>query len=251
MPDDISSILRGWPFEPGRINVRLVEGADGRKKMQIRVQLGLLQLELEGRPDGERPHGFESLLEYQLDRVRRYQKDSPGASGFVLTIDECRALREEAVMFYHRYVGLFVLEEYEGVVRDTSRNLAVIDLLRDYAADELDRQTLEQFRPHVIMMRARAEAARAISQKNPRAALKLLEAAIVEIRAALSEAGSSGDSDESNELQLLEGMRDALVPRLPVSQRVELEERLQAAIAAENFELAAILRDELRMLRES
>jgi protein-arginine kinase activator protein McsA len=43
-------------------------------------------------------------------------------------------------------------------------------------------------------------------------------------------------------------MRDALVPKLPLSQRAELRQRLEAAIAAENYELAAILRDELRML---
>jgi protein-arginine kinase activator protein McsA len=40
------------------------------------------------------------------------------------------------------------------------------------------------------------------------------------------------------------------VPRLPTSQRAELEERLRRAVAAENFELAAILRDELRTLEE-
>jgi hypothetical protein len=248
MSDDISAILRGWPHEPGRINVRLVDGADGRRKMQIRVQLGLLQLDLEGRPDGERPHGFDSLLDYQLDRVSRYQRQSPGASGFVLTSEECRALREEAVLYYHRYVGLFVLEDYEGVVRDTSRNLDLLDLLRDFAADDAERHVLEQFRPHLIMMRARAEAARALAGKDARAALRILDAAIIHVRQALSEAGLGPDLDRSNELQLLQGMRDALVPRLPVSQRVELEERLHAAIAAENFELAAILRDELRML---
>ena len=43
-------------------------------------------------------------------------------------------------------------------------------------------------------------------------------------------------------------LRDALVPQLPVSQRSELEERIRAAIDAENYELAAILRDELRIL---
>lgn len=251
MADDIVSILRDWPFEPGRINVRLIEGQDGRRKMQIRVQLGLLQLELEGRPDGARPHGFDSLLEHQLDRVSRYQEESPGASGFVLSSDECRALREEAVMYYHRYVGLFVLEDYEGVVRDTTRNLAVIDLLRDYAAEEIDRQALEHLRPHLITMRARAEAAHALAQKNPRAALRVLDAAIADIRATVSSVETPDADEGSNDLELLQGMRDALVPRLPVSQRVELEERLQAAIAAENFELAAILRDELRMLRES
>ncbi len=45
-------------------------------------------------------------------------------------------------------------------------------------------------------------------------------------------------------------MRDALVPKLPVSQRMELKERLQAALDAENYELAAVLRDELRLLTE-
>ena len=33
----------------------------------------------------------------------------------------------------------------------------------------------------------------------------------------------------SNEVHLLRGMREMLVPKLPSSQRVELEERLQAA----------------------
>ena len=51
-----------------------------------------------------------------------------------------------------------------------------------------------------------------------------------------------------NEVQLLRGMREMLVPKLPTSQRSELEERLRAAIRAENYELAAILRDELRQL---
>ena len=54
---------------------------------------------------------------------------------------------------------------------------------------------------------------------------------------------------EPPEIQLLVGMRDVLVPRLPSSQRVELEQRLKAAIEAENYELAAVLRDELRMMK--
>ena len=38
------------------------------------------------------------------------------------------------------------------------------------------------------------------------------------------------------------------MPRLPASQRVELQTRLSNAIDRENFELAAILRDEIRQL---
>ena len=89
---------------------------------EVRLDLGVLQMEMEGRPDGARPESFESLLDYQKDRLERYSRQSGGAEGFVLSRDECRRLREEAVQYYHRYVGLFALSEYAGVVRDTTRN---------------------------------------------------------------------------------------------------------------------------------
>jgi protein-arginine kinase activator protein McsA len=47
---------------------------------------------------------------------------------------------------------------------------------------------------------------------------------------------------------LLRALLDALTLKLPTSQRHELERRLQQALAAENYELAAILRDELRQM---
>jgi protein-arginine kinase activator protein McsA len=247
---DITELLREWPHEPGRINVRLITGADGRKKMQIRIDMGVLQLELDGRPDGQRPQGFESSLDYQVDRLQRYVREGGSADGFVLTPEECKQLREEAVQYYHRYMGLFVLDDYEGTIRDTKRNLAVLDLCRNHAATESDRTFLEQFRPYIIMMRTRAEATRAIVQNQAKRALEALDRGMEEIRQALEESGAAEEFDEANEVQLLRGMRDALVPKLPTSQRVELEERLKAALDAENYELAAILRDELRMMRE-
>ena len=78
------------------------------------------------------------------------------------------------------------------------------------------------------------------------AATAALDAGLEELRAAL---GSRAEG--SNEAILLAGMRDALVPRLPSSQRVDLQERLRAALAAENYELAAILRDELRQMPDA
>lgn len=238
-------------MEPGRINARRIKGADGRTKLQIRIDLGVLQMEMEGRPDGQRPEGFESLLDYQRDRLRRYAAHAGDeAAGFVLSQDECRALREEAVQYYHRYVGLFALADYQGVVRDTSRNLALFDLCARFGETEQDRAVLEQFRAPVLMMRARSAAELAIQAGQPKQALAALEHGLAEIRAMFEEAGRLDDFDQANEVQLLRGMRDALVPKLPASQKVELQERLRAAIDAENYELAAILRDELRMMED-
>ncbi|MEE2972755.1 MAG: UvrB/UvrC motif-containing protein, partial [Planctomycetota bacterium] len=74
-------------------------------------------------------------------------------------------------------------------------------------------------------------------------ARRVLDAAITELREAVPDGGG-----EPQEIPMLEGMRDVLQPQLPTSQRYELERRLQAALTAENYELAAILRDELRQL---
>ena len=52
MSKDLGPILGDWPHEPGQITVRKIRGTDGRVKIQLRVDLGLLQMEADGRPDG-------------------------------------------------------------------------------------------------------------------------------------------------------------------------------------------------------
>jgi hypothetical protein len=152
---DIGPVLRGWEYEAGTINVRKISGADGRPKLQMRLDLGLLQMEMTGRPDGRRPFGCESLLEHYESRLADHEKRTGSDLGFTLTGGECRGLREEAVMYYQRYLSLFVLEEFPGVVRDTARNLRVLDLCSKFAVDEDDKLVLEQYRPYLTMMNAR------------------------------------------------------------------------------------------------
>jgi len=245
---DLGELLQSWPYEPGRVNARRITGEDDRPKLQVRIDLGVLQMEMEGRPDGQRPQGSESLLAYQLDRRDRYARQGGDSEGFVLSPDECRALREEAVQYYHRYVALMSIGDFAGVMRDTTRNLQVCDLCRGHAAVEPDRTVMEQFRPHVIMMRARADAEGALAAGRKSEALAAIDRGLAALRSYLDASDHGVPYEQANEVQVLQGMRDALVPKLPVSQRTELQERLQAALDAENYELAAVLRDELRLL---
>ena len=64
MDKDISRILKSWEYQPDTLIIRKVAGDDGNEKIQIRINLGILQMEAEGRPDGKTPHNSESLLEY-------------------------------------------------------------------------------------------------------------------------------------------------------------------------------------------
>lgn len=275
---DLSALLEQWPFEPGRVNVRLVPGDDGEPRIQVRLDLGVLQMRLDGRPDGVQPAGLDSLLDYFEAKAEHEERGAPpppplevpgvklDPSGepaapeaeeepeeaepprLRLGATECRWLRDEAVQFYHRYVALLVLEDYERVIRDTTRNLRVLDLCADRAAQESDRQMLEQFRPSIVMMRTRALASLALQEDEARAALHAVDLGLDALREIFAERGEPELYEMAAEAQALRNMREQLVPRLPVSQRAELRQRLQDAIRRENYELAAILRDELRQL---
>jgi hypothetical protein len=264
--NDLSRVLRDWPYQSGQINVRLIEGDDGEPKIQMRLDLGVLQMEASGRPDGGRPEGYESLLDfYESMHDELYaaldaeglsddddDEDEEDGAGpeFVLSGEDCRKLREEAVQYYHRYISLLVLGDFLGVVRDTSRNLRVIDICEQFADEEEDAEVLLQFRPYILMMRTRALASLLINDDEPKAALFVIEDGLEQIRGVYEDAGRIEDFAESHEAQLLRSMRDELRKKLPASQKTELKRRLEEAIRAENYELAAILRDELRMLKD-
>ncbi len=248
MSYDLRQILREWPYEPGQLSVRMIQGDDDRPKLQLRVDLGILQMELSGRPDGQRPEGCESLLELCEMMMDEHLAAGGEPEEFTVDGDMCRRLREEAVQYYHRYVALFVLEEFDLVVRDTSRNLRLMEFCKEHAGSDDDREALEPFRPYVLMMRARALSGAAIEDDEPKAALVAIDFGLDDIRAHFEEHDQPEGFEQSSEAQLLRGMRDALAPKLPVTAKTELQSRLRQALDSENYELAAILRDELRLM---
>lgn len=244
---DLTELLEDWPYEPGKLNVRLVPGLDGRPKVQIRLDLGIVQMECEGRPDGKTISGYRSQLEYIEALIDEHETSGEEAL-FTISMDDCRALRDEATQYYHRYLALMVLENFEGVVRDTSRNLRLLDVIATYAESEDDRGSVERFRPYLTMMRARAIAGLAVKAEEPKAALLAVDDALESLRTYFSEVGEEEDYEQSGEVMALRGIRESLVPKLPVSQKSELRRRIRDAVEQENYELAAILKKELSLL---
>lgn len=243
---DITPLLKGWDYEPGTINVRKVSGNDGQPKLQMRLDLGLLQMELTGRPDGVKPHGCESLLDYYEAQLKEHESRNGTELGFHLTGQQCQSLREEAVMYYHRYLSLFVLEDFPGVVRDTDRNLRVLDLCGRYAVDEQDRLVLEQYRPYITMMNTRAAASILYKDGRYREALKLVREGIGSIREFFERFGQAKAVNQSNEVRVLKRFAREIKRKLPVDPLARLKAELDKAIIAERYEDAAKLRDEIQ-----
>ena len=246
---DISAALRGWNYDSSRVNVRLIRGRDGKPKLQLRLDLGLLQMELNGRPDGKRPHRAASELDYLKRKLSLHEQRHGRATGFVLTSRECAALREESAMYYHRYLGLFVLEQFEAVVRDTQHNLDVLDLCAQYGRHEFDRLCLEQYRPYILMMHTRARASEALRQGYARTALAFLRGGIKQILRLVPREHRKEAVRESSEIRILADMLQQIRHQLPADPRLALQRKLSEAIARERYEEAAALRDQIMALQ--
>lgn len=240
---DLRQILDGWTYEPGKISVRKILGRDGREKIQTRIDLGVMQLELTGRPDGARPHDCESLLEHHEQRLHQHLDIHGNDDDFVLAPEDCRDLRHEAYLYYQRYLAFFVLEEYDGVVRDTARNLRVIDLCERYAATPRDREVLRPQRPYVMMMHALAAALHALARGKAPAALRIVERGLADLDRLRTDAHEEDTC--GHELATLHALRRDVLERLPDGAPARLRSQLEAALAAEDYERAAALRDQL------
>ena len=250
MKYDIGDLLNSWPFDPDEFIARRITARDGTEKIQIRIDMGILQLDVVGRPDGHRPHGVESFLHH----FRQSLRSRPGSlpqSGPELDEQSCEDLFQEAWQYYQRYLALFYLEDYEGVERDTGHNLAIFDLVHEHADSDEVKWYFEQYLPHAVMMQARARAMAALEAKDYDAALRHVQRGIDRIEQFLGEWEGEEDvmDEDCPELTFLADWYEELEKERPLSQKEQLERDLHVAVEAENFEEAARLRDKLRTLR--
>ena len=243
---DLNDILSDWPHEPGSLQVRRIEGSDGKPKIQLRLDLGLLQFELNGRPDGSEPHGLESLLEYHQQRAKEAED---GDGKFELTEEDIGDLQSEGIQYYHRYVALFQLGDWHSVARDTRRNLDMFNFVEKYAADEELAWSVQQFRPYVLMMSTRAKASLALEKDDAEAAIGLVEKGIKTIQKFLTDADEEDHIKENVEIASLREWMKELKKKRKISPLEKLRREMDAAIKAEQYERAASLRDEIQALQ--
>ncbi len=228
--------LKRWQFDPESNCVRLLKGADGRDVIQMRVDLGILQLETTGRPDGTRPEGFPTLL----DQLLHEETQSPE---FELSEETCLEIDREFVQFYHRRVAWLRLQRFDKAVNDANHTLALMDFCQDHSPCEDWTLQHEQHRAFVIFHRSQAAALGAIEDHSPQGALKAIDEGLELIEENFEDMGWEDDFESDELVQRLTHMRDSL--RSEFSIQKSLHEQLAEAVELEQYELAARLRDEM------
>ena len=248
MSKDITPILDGWDYEQDDLQVRIVAGADGRDKIQMRIDMGVIQMEMTGRPDGTIPEGVESLLD-----ALEARRETALAAGeeFALDAKACQGLMREGVQYYQRYLSAFHLQRFDLVVRDTERNLRLFAFVVANASRQRDKLQIDRFRPYVLMMRSRALGHQALAKNDYSGALNAIDEGIEGVRKFLSDYEESENAVECMELAFLLRWRKEVETERPVSAVERLEKQLTRAVSHEDYEEAARIRDQIQRLRGS
>lgn len=235
----IDDILRDWEFEPNSVSVRVVTGSDQRHVLQMRVDMGVLQIETTDRPDGVRPQGFPTYLDYIIHEAQQHDDE------YELNEEQCSEIDREFVQYYHRRICWLQLRRFDMALLDADHTLALMDVCKNYSPDEQWTLAHEQYRPFVMFHRTQAAAlAELESDRSPEEAIARINEGLEELKDVFVEYEAEDQFDDDELIKRLIEMREELRERFQTGKT--LQEKLDDAIASEQYELAAKLRDELQ-----
>jgi hypothetical protein len=238
---DLDNILRGWPFRPGVISTRLVRAGDGRQVLQMRIEMGVLQMEMVGRPDGERPDDKATYL----DLVKREALAEGDA--FVLSPAQCVELDRESLQYYHRRICCLASRQFARAAADADHTLALMDFISRHSPDPEWSSSHERYRPFVLFQRAQAFAMVALERSGPEAAIEAIRVGLEQMQSLFVKLGLEDQFDGDALVSQLVELKESLRQEYHVGKT--LAEQLAEAVANEQYEHAARLRDEIARRR--
>jgi hypothetical protein len=233
---NIDRVLRDWPYKPENVNVRVVRGDDGRDVIQMRIDMGLMQLETSGRPDGTTPEGYQTYYDYLLTQEVRDED-------FELDEDQCMEVDREFVQFYHRRICWLSLREFERARADADHTLSLMDFCVAHSPDERWTMTHEQYRPFVLFHRIQAAALAELEENSAEGAIHEINEGLEQLEEMFEDHELEEMFEENELVAKLTDLRESLRNHYRVGRT--LQEQLQDAVAREEYELAAQIRDEL------
>ncbi|MDX1962698.1 MAG: UvrB/UvrC motif-containing protein [Pirellulales bacterium] len=235
---DLDTLLRDWNYRPDDIVARVLKGSDGRPILQMRVDLGILQMETKDRPDGQRPHGERTYYDYLI----RESLDEENQD-FTMTAEQCSLADQEFSQFYHRRVCWLSLREYRRAVEDADHTLSFMDFVRDHSPNEDWTISHEQYRPFVLFHRVQAAVLAELEENGPESAIAELNRGLNRFKQLYVDYEAEDKYSEDEFVQRLNDLKTSLKTHFKIGRSAE--DLLAEAIEKEDYETAAKLRDEL------
>ena len=119
-----------------------------------------------------------------------------------------------------------------------------------HAQNDQLREMFTQWKPFILVHRTMARARKAWENGDYDRAIEMIDEGVVEISDAYREQGREDAIESSGEVSYLRKWAEEIDQTRPLTLEQRLERELETAIAEEEFERAASLRDRLRVLKE-
>lgn len=248
MNKDISEVLDDWEFDPEN-TVRFVDTTDGRQLVQVRLPMGMEQYHLEGRPDGARPFGHESMVDEIENRIAKFIKKHGEDSGYNIDHEAFALMQNEGFIYYQRYLVLFSIGDYKRTARDTAHNLRLCSLVEKYCTSKEDKKAYLQYKPYILRVNALSRAMVHLSKNEKTEALDVLDKAANVIE-GMQNIGTHIFRIERNRSldQLRKTYKQLQEYKIGVIDQLEAE--LQDAVDGEDYERAVELRDKIFKIKQ-
>ncbi|MBL8880063.1 MAG: UvrB/UvrC motif-containing protein [Phycisphaerales bacterium] len=249
---DLADLIGDWKCDDEELAARVVSGRDGQSLIQLRIELGLLQMLPDGRPDGKRYHGMPTAADYVNHELKVNRRP---------TVQDWRELARELGQFNYRRLAFCGLAErtlsansvasaqlhLARAVRDTDFCLGAMRLAnRGPVPPQLD----PRLEPALLFDRARLMSQLRLVEGMYDEAVEEAETGAAALTEYLRESASDDiDPASDSGVTYLLDLGRRLRKQYDIEQT--LRERLDEAIDQDDYEAAARLRDELRRRKSS
>ncbi len=243
---DLEELLAGWDCPVGELRARVIVGRDGRELVQLRVDLGVMQMFSDGRPDGQCYRGMPSArayIEHELRLDHRPQPDDLDELERELTQTNYRrmALSAAAEAALHAAKSEDARRYILGALRDVDECLTDLRIMAKAGRPASCPATL---RTTLVFDQARLAAQLRIIEARFEEAVEQAERGAAALEELLTELGLD-EAERAEDAGLSYLRRLARQLRREYGIAATLREQLADAVAREDFESAAELRDEL------
>ncbi len=250
---DIKPILDEWDKQEGQVTARIFTDRYGQYQLQMRINCGLIQMYMDGRPDGEAIGGCQSFLEYMEQQVIR--------DGCVEEYeireetDVWEELEREMNQFYYRRIALLAVGRdaqcdgdmelakmcFAKAIRDADYTLNAIEFIKEYCDDEDYVEIHQRTKSFVIWHRTIARAQLSILAGNADEAIELIKEGREQIEMIYIERGLNKWLKYEPAIKELKAFERHIRQKYNIP--MTLKEQLEQAIMQEDYERAAEIRN--------
>lgn|GEM_PF-6130482 len=149
MEANLSSVIHSWLYNYHQLGVQVIEDLNQSAKLRISCESAHLYLEVQGRPDGLKPHSTENFYLYLQDVMHKAENEGVP---FSLSQADRQALEQEAALYLIRAQAYFRLRLHQLSEKDLLTAITSLEFIVEKSLDPIVREHYSKFLDVLILI---------------------------------------------------------------------------------------------------